>query len=154
MTEKQIEFTWADIWLLQSIAVASQSNPASLKDIIAVGDALNHAIFTFTEIQCGLAKLISAEYIEYENGREVFVLKKSFLDEYTRITKRYKSPHKKRDILEAHFHSTSWTSRYDPNKPDPQWVFPFITHESFEKSVKAYKSSFWKEYRNLPKGGG
>ncbi len=154
LMEKQIEFTWADIWLLQSIAVASQNNPASLKDVIAVGDAINHAIFTFTELQCGLAKLSSAEYIEYDNNEKSFALDKTFLSEYTRITQRYKSSRKKRDILEAHFHAISWTAKYDPNKSNPEWLFPFITHEGYEKSIKAYKSSFWKEYNNLPKNGG
>lgn len=49
---------WADIWVLQSIHVASSSGcTPRMSDIIAMADAINHAIVTFEEFNNAVYKL-------------------------------------------------------------------------------------------------
>jgi hypothetical protein len=59
-----IHFTWANAWLFQSIASAASQREASLREIVSIGDALNHAIFTNAELDGGLARLFAADLIE------------------------------------------------------------------------------------------
>ncbi len=147
MTEIKIDLTWSDIWLLQSIALASRAQPAGLKDILAGGDYLNHAIFVFAEIQNGLARLTAAGCVECDRKKKSFRLSKSFRGEYDRITQRCKSPYLQREALEAYFHVMPWTPGSDPNRSDPRWVFPLITPEDYEKSIQAYHRMFAKAIR-------
>ena len=51
------KLTSSDAWILQSIAIASFDKEASLEDVIATGDYINHAIFTAGELQKGILKL-------------------------------------------------------------------------------------------------
>jgi hypothetical protein len=58
-------FAFSDAWFLTSLLVTSDWS--SMKDILAVGDALNHAIFTQDEIDNALKKLIPLGYMETNN---------------------------------------------------------------------------------------
>ncbi len=62
------QYRWTDGWLLAAIALASGNRPALLWEIIAAGDALNHAIFTDEEIESGLARLTQGGWITERNG--------------------------------------------------------------------------------------
>jgi hypothetical protein len=64
-----------DAWLLLSIhdAFVAPEHPAgadrvTLTEVIAVGDALNHAIFTYDELSYGLARLIERGMIIHDAG--------------------------------------------------------------------------------------
>ena len=50
---------------------------ANMKEIISVGDALNHAIFTQKEINQALKRLIPVGYIE-TNGKKYRVTEKAY----------------------------------------------------------------------------
>ena len=60
---KSPQFTWSDAWLLLSVALAAERGRATLKDVIAAGDAVNHAIFTLAELRRGFAKFIAAGHV-------------------------------------------------------------------------------------------
>ena len=64
----RIELTATDEWLLQAVRAATAKGGASLADVIAWADALNHAIFTPAELRSGFAKLLAARYIAVKNG--------------------------------------------------------------------------------------
>jgi hypothetical protein len=49
---------WSDAWLLHAIKmVQDREGRATLEDILAAGDFLNHAIFTFEELSGGFQRL-------------------------------------------------------------------------------------------------
>ena len=88
-TNADMDFTWSDVWLLQAVAMAARKKPASLSDIVARGDAIQHAIFTFEELSCGLRKLIAARLVVFEGDR--FQIVPSFVPIYVRLEKRARS---------------------------------------------------------------
>lgn len=53
----EAKLVWSDAWLLYAILGASAEAPAPLEDVVAAGDAMNHAIFTFDELNGGLTRL-------------------------------------------------------------------------------------------------
>jgi hypothetical protein len=57
------EHQWSDAWLLLSIIHASKAGEANLKNIIAAGDGIEHAIFNPEELQSGFARLTTGGYI-------------------------------------------------------------------------------------------
>lgn len=62
-------YLWTDIWLLQAIVLGDRGSGASLRDIVATGDGLNHAIFNDEELESGLARLAAGGLIEERAGR-------------------------------------------------------------------------------------
>ena len=64
MSAMRLSFTCSDAWVLAAIAIACQAKGATLKDIIAAGDAINGTLFTPKELRCGLAKLTRAGYVK------------------------------------------------------------------------------------------
>lgn len=77
------QFSSSDVWLLQAIGMAGQTAPASLSDIIAAGDYINHAIFTWEELQTVLSRLLAAKLIETQGTG--LMLSQAFADEYDRL---------------------------------------------------------------------
>ena len=63
VAERDIPFVWSDAWLLLTIVLAGRERAASLQDVVGTGDAINHAIFTFDEIDGGTARLQQAGLI-------------------------------------------------------------------------------------------
>lgn len=57
-------FAFSDAWLLHAVWVVSREGPGSLRDVIAAGDATNHAIFTPAELRRGFGRLIPRGYLE------------------------------------------------------------------------------------------
>jgi hypothetical protein len=61
-------FHWSDAWLLAAIFGANYfESAATLDQIIAYGDVLNHSIFNFEELESGLARLSAAGLIREED---------------------------------------------------------------------------------------
>lgn len=65
-TERE-SFIWSDAWILLSVIYATQhESPASLADILAIADSINHAILTRGELETGFARLVAAGYVTRE----------------------------------------------------------------------------------------
>jgi hypothetical protein len=60
-------FLWSDAWLLLSLIYARE--PADRDHLRAVGDFINHAIFTDEELDSGLARLLQAGHATEHDGR-------------------------------------------------------------------------------------
>lgn len=73
---QSLNYRWSDAWLLEAIVIASQRRPASICEIIAAGDALNHAIFSPEEFESGLARLSQGGWIE--ENEEGFIITAKF----------------------------------------------------------------------------
>jgi len=56
-------YLWSDAWLLQAIALATQRGPATLAQIIAAADAVNHALPTFDELHGGFVRLTAGGFV-------------------------------------------------------------------------------------------
>src|SRR5262245_18473008 len=60
-------FVWSDAWLLLSLIYAR--DPADRDHLRAVGDYINHAIFSDEELDGGLARLLQAGHAVTNEGR-------------------------------------------------------------------------------------
>jgi len=77
---KAPEFSFADTWILKSVHIQGSQKPCSLADIIAVADAINHAIPNHDEMFVALNHLHSAKlirkrkhkYLLASRGKEIF----------------------------------------------------------------------------------
>ena len=57
-------FEWSDAWVLTSLFMYSTDfKNLNLVNILANGDALNHAVFEFNELQSGFSKLVLTKLI-------------------------------------------------------------------------------------------
>lgn len=66
-------FTWADSWVLASVAVGGGLKGCQLKDIIAAGDLINRAVISSSELRSALGKLIHKGFVR-RGGRDFFVI--------------------------------------------------------------------------------
>jgi hypothetical protein len=67
--QNNLEFVRSDALLLFSIAFTRHGEGASLEDIIAVGDYIDHSIFSGLELRHGLSLLKRAGYIDENEGQ-------------------------------------------------------------------------------------
>ena len=66
---KIVKFAWSDAWVLLSVIYAARdAGHADVTRVIAVADAVNHAILTHGELDDGLARLIDAGYVIRDNA--------------------------------------------------------------------------------------
>ncbi len=68
---KKIYFNLSDVWFFLTIAIFSKDKytPIYWGYILAIGDGLNHAVFTPNEIINGLKKLLATGLIEINDNR-------------------------------------------------------------------------------------
>ncbi len=62
--------TWtaSDAWFVATLATVGR--PASLRDIIGTGDAINHAIFTLQEVEQAVRRLVGSGLMQPPEGDE------------------------------------------------------------------------------------
>ncbi len=62
-------FEWSDVWLMMALkSVDGSANGTALFNVMACGDALNHAGFTRSELRGGFNRLEAAGYISVEGS--------------------------------------------------------------------------------------
>jgi hypothetical protein len=129
------KFTWSDAWLLLSIAMSDDGSGASLKSIIAVGDWMNHAIFTGPELRRGLAKLLHVRYVTNVEGR--FALAGNAKAYWTTCKDTRKSTLTRIKDFERFLKITD-DSAVSPMFEDPEWRFSGITDEMVAHAYQEY----------------
>ena len=65
----EMEYLWSDAWLLQSIVLASGAGGATLSQVIAAADVVNHALPTDDELHGALVRLTTAGLVEEIDAR-------------------------------------------------------------------------------------
>src|SRR5688572_7884697 len=55
---------WSDAWFFEAVAWAQQSSGADLAGVMVSGDAINHAVFTATEVEGAVHRLTYAGLVE------------------------------------------------------------------------------------------
>lgn len=66
----QMTFNSSDAWLLEAIKFSEGNNGATLRDIIATADYINHAIMTYSEFDSGTKKLLTCGLIN-KQGKQL-----------------------------------------------------------------------------------
>jgi hypothetical protein len=77
-----MNWNWSDAWLLMSI-ISTDKKGTDLRGIIAMGDYINHSVFSFDELETGLEKLISIDYVRIEQNR--FLTTSAFKRDYKKL---------------------------------------------------------------------
>jgi hypothetical protein len=142
-----MEYTWADAWLLQSIARASLQSSATLADIIRTGDALNHAIFTAGELQQGLGKLLSDGLIRHESG--CFSVGDRHAPLLRDILDRRQSPAKEMDAIGKLLNAPPYDARYRPPAFERGSATMIFSMDDYDRVCAAYRRDFQERYRTL-----
>jgi hypothetical protein len=128
------QFTWADAWILLSIIFgSSKSGSATLRDVIEVGDGLNHAIFNYGELDDGLWRLIEAGHIVRDGDR--FRVTETVATAYGKISRRARVHMRQMEELETFLGVTSSEVDYVPPIEGSARI---VTREAFNAAVRGY----------------
>src|SRR5947207_3338514 len=116
MIEPRLKYRWTDAWLLLSIIYGSGEKPATLKEIVADGDGINHAIFNTEEIESGLYRLTNGRWVtESASG---FVPSENTLVAYNAIRLKKLGPSGERRELEKLLEAEPWNPKEPLPHPD------------------------------------
>jgi hypothetical protein len=138
MTGGGCYYNWSDAWLLLSIIHASKRGGATLDRIIAAGDAINHDIFTPSEMESGLARLTSGGYIKEESG--VFSPTRKAM-RYSRFRLLPKSIYEELKDVGKFIGAAPFTSK-QPNANELR--YPGFSEAAFNEAYDKYNRSMMK----------
>jgi hypothetical protein len=130
----RITFRRADSWLLYAIGLASRERRASLAEVIAAADAVNHAIMTFEEFDSALAKLKTAKLVVVRGKTFALSAKAKRLyyeqvDPKPTLMDQWNALHELLGAVEG---------PSDPRWRDPEWRNEDVTAGEFREAVVAY----------------
>ena len=134
--KKDIEFEYADPWLLLSIIYAKIHGESTLANIIGYGDFINHAVFSLEELQGGLFRLIRSGYV-IDNDKEFLPTDKISVP-YEKFTKKKNPVNKELQFIRVELNAPEWSDSYDPVKANKSGSYSKINQESFESAYKEY----------------
>jgi hypothetical protein len=136
MDSSNRDFLWSDAWLLLAVGSAAQSEPAELASIIAMGDAIEHAIFTKEELNGGIGRLQRASYIEYTPAGLALALRgRELLDHVGREGAVVST--QLRALLE-HLGAPAWSTSYSPRDAQGS-EGEFVSSEEYDRAVRCYR---------------
>jgi len=140
------QFTWSDAWLLLSIALTAGQHPASLKDVIACGDGVNHAIFTPAELRRGLAKLTAQGHVTVRGGN--FEVSPDVLRVVASEKERGAGRGDLQKRMERFLDAAPYPAGH-PHADDPDWPFPQLTDSMISAAVREYHKEFWRRLEEI-----
>lgn len=129
-----IPYAPTDPWLLQAILSAEKEGFASLTDVVTCGDAIDHAILTFDEIDGGLARLARGGFVSL-NGNRIRVLPLA-TELIARRIKRM-SINKEREAIRVALGAPKPQPPFHPTPADPLWKSG-LTSEEWDAAVEEY----------------
>jgi len=147
----QIPYRWSDAWLLLSIILAASAEGATLERIISIGDGINRAIFTFQELDGGLARLYAGGLVRLQDER-VFPTE-SAQQLYERVSRRGGSMLGQMKKLQQKLGASEPSASDDPNHADPEWSLQFFSEADLRRAYAVYKAHFDAVLRKLEQQG-
>ncbi|MGC4094253.1 MAG: hypothetical protein QM756_41360 [Polyangiaceae bacterium] len=125
---------WSDAWLLLSIARAGTARKgADLESVVAVGDYINRAIFTFEELDDGLARLGARALVRVREQR-LFA---------TRAGRAACEDASRRGGLSTHVERLQkWLNRQPPAKTKALALRRIFTRKEFNAVCRTYAGEF------------
>ncbi|MBI4125667.1 MAG: hypothetical protein HY466_07050 [Deltaproteobacteria bacterium] len=131
MNNDQIRYRWSDAWLLVAIGTAAMEGPAEFWQIIAAGDAINHAIFTREEFESGLCRLVKGGWIRGIDGRF----------ELTKKLKSRKNVSLSIKNIAQLLDARPWAPGEIIPHPNNRLNYPGFSSDAFTQAIKKYKNS-------------
>lgn len=129
-------FLWSDAWLLQAIALASSSGPATLAQIIGAADAVNHALLTSDELHGGFVRLTSGGFVAESDAR--FAITE--LVPATIVAQiRASGWQRGRRIATEFLHAEEWTGEKNVRDPRNQVLYAGLTAERLHEAEHEYR---------------
>jgi hypothetical protein len=137
-TPTSSHFLWSDSWLLAAIHGASYGGERpTLARIIAVGDFLNHAIFTSSEINGGVSRLSHAGLIVTD--RDAFVLTEAGKKITREQEKKPEGPHKHLKTIRTRLGAPDWTPAEKPDKAgNPEDPKLYVSDSEISEAYQNY----------------
>ena len=130
------KLNWADIWVLRSIKMCTDSGKFDLSEVIAIADGINHAILTAEEFNNAVYRLKNNELLA-QNGRSLELTELAI-----KIFEKHKnkSVHKQGKEIEKELGATEYGPGYDPNLLEvPE---EFISKGRFNNAVGEYQRKY------------
>jgi hypothetical protein len=138
VTAKRFTYKSSDAWVLLAIVYAGRDGGADLSAIVGAGDYINHAIFTFGELQNALFKLTSDGFVREDGGR--FFPTAAALDFRSprRAAKKTHAVQVDRDEMAALLGAEPWSP--GPDQFRQEFTYPGVTLDDFDAGVRAYSN--------------
>lgn len=139
MQATDLKFDWYDAWILAAVVWATEGDASvPLWRLIGAADALNKAIVSRGELECGMGRLVSAGLI--------CVAPDGF--KATPRALGLKGPGWPMEIVSKAIGAQAWS----PQSEMPQTQEArYVSVDAYEKALKKYRKEFWKQYRTKEK---
>jgi hypothetical protein len=145
-----VTFLWADAWILHALAVATQSGPATLSELIEAMDMVNHALPVERELHGGLTRLQESGYIEEVGERFALTSQvPAHIVERCRVEGSLGGHEVAAAFLDVR--PTTTSNAWDD--PSNDVTFPTLTHERLLRADDEYRRRFRREYRRSSQSG-
>jgi hypothetical protein len=134
MDESELKFDWYDAWILAAVVWATEEDaPVPLWRLIGTADALNKAIVSRSELECGIRRLVSAGLVcAVPNGFKA-----------TPRALALKAPGPPMEIVSKAIGAEEWS----PHSEMPQTgETKYISVDAYNKALKKYRKDFWTLY--------
>ncbi|SRR6266496_828773 len=149
MKRDQLRFLASDAWLLLAIVIAAGNTTADFKEIIAVGDDLNHSIFTRDEFESGLYRLVNGGYIEEVDGD--FKPTTTTSEAHKEIAKQARGFHKQMEAFRELIDAPPWEVGKVNLSVGNKFKYPGFKENSFQEAVAYYQGNASNVLRELRK---
>lgn len=128
-------YLWSDAWLLQAVAVASQTQACDLADVLQAADGIQHTAMSPAELHGGLVRLTAGGLLIETDGR--FALTSSVpQDVRNQLTAGFAIG---RPVAQSFLRSEPWDrSRNAHDSRNDGLQYPGLTPERFRKAEKEF----------------
>ena len=135
MEANDVEFDWYDAWILAAVVWATEGDAAvPLWRLIHIADALNKAIVSRSELECGIRRLVRAGLVSVAPDGFKAMPRALAL----------KAPGPPVEIVSRAIGAREWSPHSEmPHTQDATYV----SVDAYEKALKKYRKEFGKLYR-------
>jgi len=130
-------FLWSDAWLLQAIAIAaSRDGAATLTEVLAAADAVNHAMPTDAELHGGFSRLTAGGFVTEVDGRFALAPRVPAEVAVKMVAGSWNSG---RQAASEFLDAEPWTPLVKGGDPRNALVYPGLTPERILEADQAYR---------------
>jgi hypothetical protein len=135
MDESELRFDWYDAWILAAVVWATEEDaPVPLWRLIWIADALNKAIVSRGELECGIGRLVSAGLLR--------VVPEGFKAMPGALA--LKGPGPPVEIVSKAIGAREWSPQDEMPKTQ---AATYVSVDAYNKALKKYHKEFSKLYR-------
>ncbi|MBI4499920.1 MAG: hypothetical protein HY700_02045 [Gemmatimonadetes bacterium] len=129
-------FLHSDAWILLAAVYAAREKPASLSDVIAAADYIEHAVVVFEEMEGALARLTSGGYLAHTAGT-VSPTEKTL--QFCRgIIKPGRKAQDELTDLRRFIGAAEWAPGTTPQSASVGVSYPPLSRAVFDEAVESY----------------